>query len=68
MKQNGGPYLSLVAALLTTFSTPAVFAQTKNTPAAPADLSWIRDFAAPSTPESQANDEAGKQNQLNWDP
>ena len=32
------------------------------------DLSWIQSFTAPATAENLANGEAGRQNQLNWDP
>ncbi len=42
-------------------------AQTKKTTPA-TDLSWIRDFAVPATPETQAADQAGQENRLNWDP
>ena len=56
--------LALVAAALSFTYTGT--AQTKTAPSA--DLSWIRDFAVPATPETTARDQAGEQNKLNWDP
>ena len=43
-------------------------AQTENAPPGGSDISWIRGFAVPATPETLAAIEAGEENRLNIDP
>ncbi len=56
----------IIFAVEVALSAPKILAQTESAP--PTDLSWIRDFAVPATPESLAASQAGGENKLNWDP